>query len=83
LRSALEWISFVGKTKVFGFFILASRASHAKSAIRGRYHVEDGSKIEEMRAREIQFKEKLALMFADPEKVAKYYDFSANFWNKF
>lgn len=41
------------------------------------------SKIEEMRAREIQFKEKLALMFADPEKVAKYYDFSANFWNKF
>jgi hypothetical protein len=36
-----------------------------------------------MRAREIQFKEKLALMFTDPEKVAKYYDFSANFWNKF
>jgi hypothetical protein len=49
LRSALEWIRVVGKTKVFGFFILASRASHAKSAIRGRYHFEDGSTIEEMR----------------------------------
>jgi hypothetical protein len=49
LRSALEWIRVVGKTKVFGFFILASRASHAKSAIRGRYYFEDGSTIEEIR----------------------------------
>jgi hypothetical protein len=49
LRSALEWIRVVGKTKVFGFFILASRASHAKSAIRGRYYFEDGSSIEEIR----------------------------------
>ena len=49
LRSALEWIRVVGKTKVFGFFILATRTSHAKSAIRGRYYFEDGSTIEEMR----------------------------------
>ena len=49
LRSALEWIRVVGKTKVFGFFILASRTSHAKSAIRGRYYFEDGSTIEEIR----------------------------------
>jgi hypothetical protein len=49
LRSALEWIRVVGKTKVFGFFILASRTSHAKSAIRGRYYFEDGSSIEEIR----------------------------------
>ena len=49
LRCALEWIRVVGKTKVFGFFILASRTSHAKSAIRGRYYFEDGSTIEEMR----------------------------------
>jgi cobalamin biosynthesis protein CobT len=49
LRSALEWIRVVGKTKVFGFFILASRSSHSKSAIRGRYYFEDGSTIEEMR----------------------------------
>ena len=49
LRSALEWIRVVGKTKVFGFFILATRTRHAKSAIRGRYYFEDGSTIEEMR----------------------------------
>lgn len=49
LRSALEWIRVVGKTKVFGFFILASRHGQAKNAIRGRYHFEDGSTIDEMR----------------------------------
>ena len=49
LRSALEWIRVVGKTKVFGFFILATRTSHAKSAIRGRYYFEDGSTVEQMR----------------------------------
>jgi hypothetical protein len=49
LRSALEWIRVVGKTKVFGFFILATRTSHAKSAIRGRYYFEDGNTLEEMR----------------------------------
>jgi len=49
LRAALEWIRVVGKTKVFGFFILASRPSHTKSAIRGRYCFEDGTTIEEMR----------------------------------
>jgi len=49
LRSALEWIRVVGKTKVFGFFILATKASHAKNAIRGRYYFEDGSTVEEMR----------------------------------
>jgi hypothetical protein len=49
LRSALEWIRVVGKTKVFGFFILASRHGQAKNAIRGRYHFEDGGTIEEMR----------------------------------
>ena len=49
LRSALEWIRVVGKSKVFGFFILASRASHAKNAIRNRYHFEDGTKLEDMR----------------------------------
>jgi len=49
LRSALEWIRVVGKTKVFGFFILATRASHAKNAIRGRYYLEDGNSIEDLR----------------------------------
>ena len=49
LKSALEWIRVVGKSKVFGFFILASRASHAKNAIRNRYHFEDGTKLEDMR----------------------------------
>ena len=49
LRSALEWIRVVGKSKVFGFFILASRASHAKGAIRNRYHFEDGTTLEDMR----------------------------------
>jgi len=49
LRSALEWIRVVGKSKVFGFFILATRNSHAKGAIRNRYHFEDGSTIEDMR----------------------------------
>ena len=49
LRSALEWIRVVGKTKVFGFFILASRHGQVKNAIRGRYHFEDGTTIEEMR----------------------------------
>ena len=49
LRSALEWIRVVGKSKVFGFFILASRNSHAKGAIRNRYHFDDGSTIEDMR----------------------------------
>jgi hypothetical protein len=49
LRSALEWIRVVGKTKVFGFFILATRHGQAKSAIRGRYHFEDGNTIEDMR----------------------------------
>jgi len=49
LRSALEWIRVVGKSKVFGFFILASRNSHAKGAIRNRYYFEDGTTIEDMR----------------------------------
>jgi hypothetical protein len=49
LRCALEWIRVVGKTKVFGFFILATRHGQAKGAIRGRYHFEDGTTIEEMR----------------------------------
>jgi hypothetical protein len=49
LRSALEWIRVVGKSKVFGFFILATRNSHAKNAIRNRYHFEDGTTIEDMR----------------------------------
>jgi hypothetical protein len=49
LRSALEWIRVVGKSKVFGFFILAARNYHAKGAIRNRYHFEDGSTIEDMR----------------------------------
>jgi len=49
LRSALEWIRVVGKSKVFGFFILASRNYHAKNAIRNRYHFDDGSTIEDMR----------------------------------
>lgn len=49
LQAALEWIRVVGKTKVFGFFILASRTGHVKGAIRNRYHFEDGSTIEDMR----------------------------------
>jgi len=49
LRSALEWIRVVGKTKVFGFFILASRQNSTKNAIRNRYHFEDGTTIEDMR----------------------------------
>ena len=49
LRAALEWIRVVGKTKVFGFFILASRHGQVKNAIRGRYHFEDGGTIEDMR----------------------------------
>ena len=49
LRAALEWIRVVGKSKVFGFFILASRHSSAKNAIRNRYHFEDGTSIEDMR----------------------------------
>ena len=49
MKSALEWIRVVGKSKVFGFFILASRASHAKGAIRNRYHFEDGTTLEDMR----------------------------------
>ena len=49
LKSALEWIRVVGKSKVFGFFILATRNSHAKNAIRNRYHFEDGTTIEDMR----------------------------------
>jgi hypothetical protein len=49
LRSALEWIRVVGKTKVFGFFILPTKTSYAKSAIRSRYYFEDGSTIEQIR----------------------------------
>ena len=49
LRAALEWVRVVGKSKVFGFFILASRAGHVKNAIRNRYHFEDGKTLAEMR----------------------------------
>ena len=49
LRAALEWIRVVGKSKVFGFFILASRHSSTKNAIRNRYQFEDGTTIEDMR----------------------------------
>ena len=40
-------------------------------------------KIEEMRQRENEFKDKLGKMFEDEIKVAKYYEFSEKFWNEF
>lgn len=41
------------------------------------------SGIEEMRAREKEFKDKLSSIFADPEKVGEYYRYSEKFWNDF
>ena len=49
LLGVLEWIRVVGKTKVFGFFILPSRPSHAKAAIRNRFFFENGLSIQNMR----------------------------------
>lgn len=40
-------------------------------------------KIEEMRQREKEFKEKLGVIFDDHGKVSRYYDYSEKFWNKF
>ena len=40
-------------------------------------------KIEEMRAREKEFKEKLGAIFDDLGKVPRYYEFSQKFWNDF
>jgi len=45
----LEWIRVVKKTKIFGFFILASRHGQAKNAIRNRYCLEDGKSLSEMK----------------------------------
>lgn len=39
-------------------------------------------KIEEMRSRELDFKDKLAKTFGDPEKVSQFYDYSASFWRQ-
>jgi hypothetical protein len=39
-------------------------------------------KIEEMRSRELDFKDKLAKTFGDPEKVTQFYDYSASFWRQ-
>ena len=50
LLGVLEWIRVVGKTKVFGFFILPSRPSHAKAAIRNRFFFENGLSIQNMRS---------------------------------
>jgi predicted nucleic acid-binding Zn-ribbon protein len=41
------------------------------------------SKIQEMRVKEDEFKQKLGTIFADPIKVGKFYDFSTTFWNNF
>ena len=49
LQSALEWIRVVGKSKVFGFFIMSSRPSHAKNAIRNRFYFEDGTTLNDIR----------------------------------
>ena len=49
LRVALEWVRVIGKTKVFGFFILSSRRSSARNSIRNRYYFEDGNTLENMR----------------------------------
>ncbi|HXH30807.1 MAG TPA: FHA domain-containing protein [Bacteriovoracaceae bacterium] len=40
-------------------------------------------KIKEMRLREIEFQQKLAGIFADQNKVSRYYDYSEKFWNDF
>ena len=45
----LEWIRVVKKVKIFGFFILGSRRSYARNAIRNRYYFEDGKSLDEMR----------------------------------
>jgi hypothetical protein len=45
----LDWIRVVKKTKIFGFFILASRHGQAKNAIRNRYCLEDGRNLSEMK----------------------------------
>ena len=50
LLGVLEWIRVVGKTKVFGFFILPSRLGHAKAAIRNRFFFENGLSIQNMRS---------------------------------
>jgi len=49
LLGVLEWIRVVGKTKVFGFFILPSRPRHAKAAIRNRFFFDNGLSIQNMR----------------------------------
>jgi pSer/pThr/pTyr-binding forkhead associated (FHA) protein len=41
------------------------------------------AKIQEMKQRESEFKEKLGKMFEDQSKVARYYEFSEKFWNEF
>ena len=48
LRSVLEWIRVVGKSKVFGFFITPSRQSVAKNAVRNRYYFKDGTTLNDM-----------------------------------
>jgi hypothetical protein len=40
-------------------------------------------KFEEMRTREREFKDKLSVIFDDHDKVSKYYEYSAKFWNEF
>jgi hypothetical protein len=40
-------------------------------------------KLEEMRAKEEEFKQKLSHIFEDPTKVERFYKFSEDFWKKF
>jgi hypothetical protein len=40
-------------------------------------------KLEEMRARENEFREKLATIFADQSKVSRYYEYAEKFWNDY
>jgi hypothetical protein len=49
LRAALEWVRVVGKSKVFGFFILGSRYSVSKNSIRNRYFFDDGKSLADLR----------------------------------
>jgi cobalamin biosynthesis protein CobT len=49
ILAVLDWIRVVKKVKIFGFFILGSRLSQSKNAIRNRYYFENGMNIEQMR----------------------------------
>ena len=74
----------VKDTTIIKFVSLESSLLRDLAKIKGQVDPANTEpKIEEMRQRENEFKDKLGKMFEDEIKVAKYYEFSEKFWNEF